>query len=226
MKHILKNQIYHIILYVLLTIVVYYTYPAEEMEHKTALGLNLFQWTLISWLSAGIMQFWVAFFWRLELYGGAISGALGSNGFTLYRIGFVISGLTRMLSIIPVAYLSSHTLQMNSMVRIFTIVLTTPFILWGMYSVLFYFGINRAFGSDHFFEEVRRKPLEKRGTFRYIPNSMYTVVLLVLYHPGLFYESSFGLIFALIQHLFVWTHYFCTERPDLKYMYVYRKDSE
>ncbi len=84
-------------------------------------------------------------------------------------------------------------------------------LFWGVYSVFFYFGVNRAMGSDHFRMEVRQKPLEGRGAFRFVPNSMYTLVLLALYHPGLFYESSFGLLLAPLQHMFVWTHYFCTE---------------
>ena len=110
-------------------------------------------------------------------------------------------------------------MELNPVLRIILIVVTTPLILWAIYSVLFYFSINRAFGADHFFPEYKNKSLEKRGTFKYIPNSIYTVLLLLLYHPGLFYGSALGLVTALIHHLFVWTHYYCTEKPDLKEIY-------
>ena len=38
-------------------------------------------------------------------------------------------------------------------------------------------------------------------------------------HPGLFFESKLGLIAAACHHCFVWFHYFCTEKPDLREIY-------
>jgi hypothetical protein len=49
--------------------------------------------------------------------------------------------------------------------------------------------------------------------------SSRTVVLLVLYHPGLLLHSRLGLIAAAANHVLVWTHYFCTERPDMREIY-------
>ena len=48
---------------------------------------------------------------------------------------------------------------------------------------------------------------------------MYTVILLLLYHPGLFFESKLGLIAAACHHCFVWFHYVCTEKPDMGEIY-------
>lgn len=85
--------------------------------------------------------------------------------------------------------------------------------------VFAYFGITRPFGADHFDPAYRRAPLETRGIFKYVPNSMCVVVLLVLYHPGLLWHSSLGLVAAASHHAFVWCHYFCTERPDMREIY-------
>jgi hypothetical protein len=58
-----------------------------------------------------------------------------------------------------------------------------------------------------------------RGIFRYVPNSMYTVVLLAIYYPGLALQSWPALFVAATHHAFVWCHYFCTEKPDMKEIY-------
>ena len=59
----------------------------------------------------------------------------------------------------------------------------------------------------------------KKGTFKYFGNTMYTIILLSLYHPALLWQSEFGLIFVLLQHILVWAHYYCTEKPDMEVLY-------
>ena len=99
------------------------------------------------------------------------------------------------------------------------LVITIPLSLWGLYCAAFYFGVTRASGADHFIPAYRGARLEKRGIYKYIPNVMYTVVLLAVYHPGLVWQSAQGLAAAAAHHAFVWVHYFCTEMPDLKEIY-------
>ncbi|MDH5681321.1 MAG: phosphatidylethanolamine N-methyltransferase family protein, partial [Spirochaetota bacterium] len=74
-------------------------------------------------------------------------------------------------------------------------------------------------GQDHFDGSYAQKGLELRGIFKYIPNSMYTVLFLALYHPGLYWDSLPGLLIALCHHIMVGAHYFCTEKPDMKEIY-------
>ena len=137
----------------------------------------------------------------------------------MFRVGFVVFGSIRFLTLVPVSAATSDTLPMPPLPAMALIVVTTPFILWGLYSVVVYFGITRAFGADHFDPSYRTLGLEKRGIFRFIPNSMYTVVLVLLYHPGLLFLSLPGLVLALGHHVLVWTHYFCTEKPDMQAIY-------
>jgi len=53
-------------------------------------------------------------------------------------------------------------------------------------------------------------------------NPLYTYLiygLLILYLPGLLLLSKAALIVALFNHVYVWVHYYCTERPDMKVIY-------
>ena len=218
-KKIFKYQIYHLISFIILGLIIFFVFQNFKNQKAQLFIFSLNQIIFISWISAGIFHAWILFFWRLEFYRGKIKKWFGKRRFLIFKIGFIIFGLTALLTIIPVSYLSKNTLQISLFLKIILLSLSTPFILWALYSVIFYFGINRAFGADHFFAEYRKGVFVKKGTFKYFPNSMYTLVLLILYHPGILFESFFGLIFAFCHHLFIWTHYYCTEKPDLKEIY-------
>jgi len=43
--------------------------------------------------------------------------------------------------------------------------------------------------------------------------------LLILWIPGLVFASRAALLAALFHHLYIWVHYFTTEKPDLKRIY-------
>jgi len=215
-----KNQGYHLLAWVFLGGLLYMEsrrFAGSGTAHIW--GCSAKEWLLLSWVFAACHQGWVWFFWRLELYRGQISAWFGSGGFLVYRTGFVLFASVRMFSIIPISLATAETLHTPKWLSLGLVIITTPFIIWGLFSVVAYFGIKRAFGADHFDEKYRGGTLEKRGIFRYVPNAMYTVVLVALYHPGLLLSSRLGLAAALAHHLFVWTHYFCTERPDMREIY-------
>jgi hypothetical protein len=220
-RKIFEKQAYHLLVWIVLGGVLYLE-SRQYFDSGTARiwGLSAAKWLLVSWVLAALHQGWVWFFWRLELYGGKIMGWFGPGGFLIYRIGFVLLALARILAIIMVALATAGTLAAPRWLSMGFIVITTPFILWGIYSVAAYFGVTRAFGADHFDEKYRGGALEKRGIFRYVPNTMYTVILLALYHPALLVNSRLGLVAALAHHLMVWTHYFCTEKPDMREIYA------
>ncbi|MBN1409490.1 MAG: hypothetical protein JW969_01505 [Spirochaetales bacterium] len=219
MKKLFKHQTYHLAAYIILGALLILFPAITAGGSQTFWGLSALQWIILSWAAAGIFHAWVLFFWRLEYHYGKISEWFGKSGFLIFRIGFIISAAATLLPSIPVSYLTNNTFALPLPVKLILLIGTTPFILWAIYSVFFYFGINRAFGADHFFAEYRAKPLEKRGTFKYISNSMYVIILLLLYHPSIFFGSCAGLMYALIHHAFVWVHYYCTEKPDLREMY-------
>jgi len=215
-----ENQGYHLLVWVVLGGLLYLESRRYIDSSTTRIcGWSPTKWLLVSWIFAALHQGWIWFFWRQELYRGQITSWFGPRGFLIFRIGFVVFATARLVSLIPISLATSGTLFMPRWLPLGLIVITTPPILWGLFSVVAYFGVTRAFGADHFDEIYRGGTLEIRGIFKYVPNSMYTVVLLALYHPGLLMSSRLGLIAALAHHLFVWTHFFCTERPDMREIY-------
>ena len=59
----------------------------------------------------------------------------------------------------------------------------------------------------------------KKGIFRYTDNGMYIYGLMILYLPGLLLLSKAAMVVALFNHIYIWVHYYCTERPDMKVIY-------
>jgi hypothetical protein len=182
-------------------------------------GLTAIGWVAFSWVSAALHQGWVALFWRAELYGQKVSARFGPRGFLLYRIGFIVFAGGRMLPLIIIAALTERSLSIPTVPRFVLLGVITLGTVCGLYSVVRYFGVKRAFGADHFDHAFRELGLERRGIYRWVPNAMYAVVLLGLYIPGLAWQSASALIAAAAHHLFVWVHYFCTEKPDMKAIY-------
>ena len=88
-----------------------------------------------------------------------------------------------------------------------------------MFCVARYFGMKRATGADHFDESYRSKPFVKKGIFKYSRNSMYTFGLLLVWVPGILAESRAAILLAAFNHAYVWVHYFCLEKPDIRRIY-------
>lgn len=49
---------------------------------------------------------------------------------------------------------------------------------------------------------------------------MCTLGFLVLRAPALHFRSVAALAVAAFSYLYVWVHYFCTERPDMERIYA------
>ena len=219
MKKILQHQGYHLLAFLLLGALLHYTTQVYPDGPRRVWGLSASQWIWLSWIAAGVFQFWITFFWRMELYGGRISAWMGAAGFPVYRAGYVVFGLLRLFPVVPISIASPATASVPLWVSLPFLIVTIPLSLWGLYGAAVYFGVTRASGADHFDPAYREKNLETRGIYKYTPNVMYAVVLLALYHPGLVWQSAPGLIAAAVHHAFVWVHYFCTEKPDMKEIY-------
>ena len=51
---------------------------------------------------------------------------------------------------------------------------------------------------------------------------MYTFGFLLIWIPGLWFASTAALFAAMFNHLYIWVHYFATERPDMQRIYEVR----
>ena len=150
MSKILKYQGYHLLGYTVIGALLLYATLQFPDGHRPMWGLSAREWILFSWILAAVHQSWVLFFWRAELYLGVITAWMGKAGFLVYSIGYIVSGLARLLPVIPISHSTAHTSSIPPSVSVTIIVVTTPLIIWGLYSVAFYFGVFRAFGMDHF----------------------------------------------------------------------------
>jgi Phospholipid methyltransferase len=56
--------------------------------------------------------------------------------------------------------------------------------------------------------------------FRFTSNGMYVYGFLLLWVPALWWASAAALCVALFNHLYIWVHYFATERPDIDRIYT------
>ncbi len=168
--------------------------------------------------SAVAHQVYVWLAWRMELYAGAITRAFGKSGFRIYKAVFGVLGLSR-LTIIPLAIANRGTIDLPGILQWGLSALFLALSVYLFYSVIRYFGIDRAAGLDHFDSEARRRPLVEEGIFRYTSNGMYVFGFLLLWVPGLVLESAAAILAAAFQHAYIWVHYYCTEKPDMRFIY-------
>jgi hypothetical protein len=182
-------------------------------------GIDTWTWFWIAVAVPIAHQVFVWFCWRTELHRGLISRGFGRLGFAIYATIFTAFLVARLITVTLLAVASHHSLPVNHLVlRILALVIVIPVAYLG-YSVARYFSFARAYGADHFDETYRSKPLVREGIFRFTANGMYTFGMMVLYIPALWYASRPALVAAVFSHLYIWVHYFSTERPDIRRIY-------
>ena len=174
------------------------------------------------WMAVGVPvlhQIYVWITWRLELYKHTFTSRYGvSKAFTIYAAGFSLLFAGRLIFIFFLALSDQASLGINPLFAYVTAAGITPVVLYLFYSVKKYFTLERAYGIDHF-DKNYNKPYVKGGIFRYTKNGMYVYGLMILYIPGLLLLSKLALVVALFNHIYIWVHYYCTERPDMKKIY-------
>lgn len=184
------------------------------------MGVSTLNWFVIAILSPILHQIYVLSCWRFELYFKSISNTFGKSGFTYFKIGFALLIALRPLTIIILSISNKMTLQVAPIVvYIISAILFVPGV-YLFYSVKKYFGMEKAFGRDHFNPEIARtESFVKQGIFKYSSNAMYKFGFLILYIPGLLLQSKAAILVAFFNHIYIWIHYYFTELPDIKTIY-------
>ncbi|MBI2880815.1 MAG: hypothetical protein HYY21_04455 [Candidatus Tectomicrobia bacterium] len=157
--------------------------------------------------------------WRSELCFGAVTKTFGPKGFEFYAAIFSFLGIARVLVLLGLAISDRDSLGLPLLIRILLLILLTPLAAYTGYSVARYFGFRRAFGIDHFDTSYRKRPLERRGIFRHTRNAMYWFGFLVLWIIAIACDSRLALVSVFFSHAYIWVHYHCTEKPDMKRIY-------
>jgi len=161
-------------------------------------------------------QIFVWLTWRLELHCAAISKSIGFRGYILF---FFLLFFGRFISLLALAWIDRGSLNLQIIpLTTFTTLLALPG-LYAMYSVVKYFGMARAAGADHFDPKYRDIPLVKKGIFRFTSNGMFLYAFLLFWAIAVGFNSIAALLVAAFSHVYVWVHYYATEKPDMEFLY-------
>jgi len=218
---IFKYQEWHILILIVLILILYFFTRADTTILKGELwGISTVYWCIFTLISPVIHQFYVLVCWRSELYHKSVSKLFGKKGFKLYKIGFAILILSRPITIFLLSISNAKTININtSFSYVLSGILMIP-VIYLFYSLRKYFGIDRAFGIDHFYpEKFKNASMVNQGIFKYTSNGMYVYGFLILWIPGIIMQSKAALLMALFNHIYIWVHYYFTEKPDMKMIY-------
>ncbi len=219
-QKIFEHQIWHLFSLVFLILAVK-LYVSSRLVILDGLlwGVSTNLWFWLAMATPIIHQIYVWLVWRFELYLRVFSNKFGTKkAFNIYAVGFSFLFISRLITIIFLAISGKNTLHLNPIIVYVFAALITPLVIYLFYSVKKYFTIDRAYGIDHF-DKNYNEPYVKNGIFKYTDNGMYVSGLMILYLPGLLFLSEAALLVALFNHIYIWVHYYFTERPDMLVIY-------
>lgn len=224
---IFKYQLWHFLSLVILLAIMIYFINRDEVDilYGGLWHIETYIWLIAAILAPIVHQLYVVICWRIELYYQGISRIFGKKaGFILYKIGFTILILLRPVTITILAISNEGTIYIDPYLSYAIAALFVIPVVYLFYSVKKYFGLDRAFGIDHFEPEKSKElPMVKKGIFKFTANGMYEYGFLILWIPGLIFLSKAALMVALFQHIYIWVHFYFTELPDMNFIYGKKK---
>ncbi len=218
-SYFFKGQLIHLISLILLIVFVFFNVDYNRLSEIHFCETNAKNWLIITLLIPILHQVYVWLAWRSELCFGFVTNNFGSKGFLLYRILFFLLFISRPTPLIFLSIADHDSFKLDIASRIIICTLFAIPAGYTFYSVIRYFGMSRASGADHFDEKFRHLPMVNDGIFRFSSNSMYTFAFLLFWIIPVAGASWSGLVAVFFSHAYIWVHYFCTERPDMKVIY-------
>ena len=171
-------------------------------------------WIAVSFPIVHQIFVWLA--WRLELRSAVTSKIIGFRGYLVFF--FLLFG-GRFVSLFALAWEDRGSLHLDAFLRILIGGIFSVIGIYAMYSVLRYFGLKRAAGADHFDPRYRDMPFVSQGIFRFTSNGMYIYAFLLFWAIAIGFNSSAALVVAAFSHVYIWVHFFSTEKPDMDFIY-------
>ena len=190
--------------------------PADA---PTFLVLTSYDWAVLSIFLAGVHQLVVAIAFRLQLHRNWLSNRFGDRDMHVWAIVFMPLLVARPITLFLIGFSDSVPITDWRVPEIALGLALIGVAVWGMHSVLVYFTLPRALGGDHFRDKYAAMPMVREGVFKYTSNAMYGIVFLGLWGIALMFGSWNALVVALFQHGFIWVHMYCTEAPDMRWIY-------
>lgn len=183
------------------------------------LGLTSVGWAKLSIWLAVAHQIMVAVVFRLQLHRNLLTRLFGERDMHIWAMMFLPLLVVRPLTVMMTGWADTSNLGLNRGLELVVGTGLLAVAIWAMHSVIVHFTIPRALGGDHFRDSYAAMPLVTKGAFRFTSNAMYGVVFLGLWGIALLFGSWNALVLALFQHCYIWVHMYCTERPDMDWIY-------
>ena len=171
-------------------------------------------WSAVAFPVAHQIFVWLA--WRFELRSSAISKTIGFGGYL--AIFFLLFG-GRFVALAALGWMDRGSLRLPSVPQTILSAILILIGLYAIYSVKRYFGMARAAGADHFYPRYRDMPLVNKGIFRFTSNGMYVFAFLLFWALAILFNSAAALLVAAFSHAYIWLHFYCTEKPDMDFLY-------
>lgn len=214
-----EKQGQHFFLLLVLLLSVYFLAKGDILSGQLW-GIGTQTWLWIAIATPVLHQIMVVLLWRAELYHNKMTEWFGDKAFSVFKAIFTVLFVGRPVTLILLGISNANTLDLNpTLAYILAGILLIPF-AYTMFSVFHHFGVNRAYGEDHFKPAVYKdKPFVKQGMFRFTDNAMYKFGFLILWAIAFVFLSKAALLAAAFNHLYIWVHYYFTELPDIEFIY-------
>jgi hypothetical protein len=215
-----EGQAIHLAGLVFLLVALYAASGLPGFSDGVFLGLSTTCWALLAVANAVAHQIYVWLSWRAALYFQAANREFVQRLFPIHKVVFFILLALRPILAFVLGWANRGSLPISTWLGYAVSLLMFALVAYVGYSIIRWFGFSRATGMDHFYPEIfRGKPLVREGIFRFTSNSMYIFGLLILWIPGFLFQSVAALAVAAFSHIYVWVHYYGTEKPDMRRIY-------
>ena len=142
-RKIFEYQVWHlIILLAIIFAINLYLISNPAILSGSFWGIATKSWFWLAIAIPVVHQVYVWLIWRLELYQRIFTQRYGLNrAFRFYAAGFTILFVSRLITIIILAYSSKGTLNVNPVFAYVLTLLITPLVIYLFYSVkkIFYY---------------------------------------------------------------------------------------
>lgn len=218
-KRVFTGQLIHILSLLICVMGVKFAMEMPAVSVGDFISISTKHWIWMVVFNAITHQIYVWFCWRTELHAGLLSRWFGSRAFKYFSVGFVILFMLRPTLVLLVGWANRGTLPLNDWLSYGAALLCFIFAFYTMLSVKMHFSFKRAFGIDHFDNHHRKMLFVREGIFSISPNAMYVFGFLALWIPAFLFQSKAAVVAAVFSHVYIWVHYFTTEKPDMEYIY-------
>ena len=214
---LLEGQPQHLAIALLMTLGAFSL--LRDSPGASLFGLSAVFWAKLSIFLALAHQIIVALVFRLQLHRNWLTERFGERDMRVWAMISLPLLLARPLALILVAWADTALITGFETIEVLIGLALLALASWALHSTIVYFTLPRAMGGDHFRDDYAEMPLVTKGIFEFTQNGMYGVAFLGLWAIAFLFGSWNALIVALFQHAYIWVHFYCTEKPDMEWIY-------